>query len=59
MDIFGRPLTSKDMRETIQLSRKIRGYDAGEWEDDASYQTFQERWYERNGKPDYEAFCSA
>jgi hypothetical protein len=41
------------------LLRIIRGYDAGEWEDDASYQTFQERWYKRNGKPDYEAFRSA
>jgi hypothetical protein len=56
MDIIGRPLGILDVKQEIQLSRKIRGYNAGEWEDDTSYKTFRERWYERNEKHDLEAF---
>jgi hypothetical protein len=51
MYIIGRPLTKVDVREAIMLSRKIRGYIAGERDDDLSYKTFRERLYENNYTP--------
>jgi hypothetical protein len=44
MDIIGHPLTVPWLAEEIQLSRKIRGFDSGEWDDDPSYKTFAHRW---------------
>jgi hypothetical protein len=38
------------------VSRKIRGYDSGEWDDDQSHKTFCGCWYERNKVSNMEAF---
>jgi hypothetical protein len=56
MDIIGRPLSVQWLAEEIQLSRKIRGYDSGEWDDDPSHKTFCTEWYERNKGPNMEAY---
>jgi hypothetical protein len=56
MDMIGRPLFVQWLAEEIQLSRKIRGYDSGEWDDDQSHKTFREGWYERNSVFNMEAF---
>jgi hypothetical protein len=56
MDIIGRPLSIDWMTMEIQLSRKIRGFDAGEWDNDPSFKTFRDAWYARNMEGDIEAF---
>jgi hypothetical protein len=56
MDIIGWPLCIDWMTREIQLSRKIRGFDAGEWDNDPSFKTFCDTWYARNKESDIEAF---